>query len=147
MVYCLKQQHPVRYFPFLCPCTWSVIFIVCFLTCYYPESDFSAVCDITFLSLQANVVCVVYDVTNEDTIDKVVTCCLVYIYIVSYWTSIPHIWQTALMSYFSDQNEMDTFSKRRCRKRKQVRIICWWVCATRVLLCRWTLLYFPLFAR
>lgn len=45
----------------------------------------------TFLSLQANVVCVVYDVTNEDTIDKVVTCCLVYIYIVSYWTSIPHI--------------------------------------------------------
>lgn len=45
-----------------------------------------------FQPTQANVVCVVYDVTNEDTIDKVVTCQLVYI--VSYCTSISHTYIT-----------------------------------------------------
>uniref|UniRef100_A0A8D3DT02 Mitochondrial Rho GTPase n=1 Tax=Scophthalmus maximus TaxID=52904 RepID=A0A8D3DT02_SCOMX len=40
---------------------------------YSENIELLSVLDMKFLSPQANVVCVVYDVTNEDTIDKVVT--------------------------------------------------------------------------
>lgn len=43
-------------------------------------------------------VCVVYDVTNEDTIDKVVNYCLSYI--VSYCTVIPRTCVTCRLFFF-----------------------------------------------
>uniref|UniRef100_A0A669BAX3 Mitochondrial Rho GTPase n=1 Tax=Oreochromis niloticus TaxID=8128 RepID=A0A669BAX3_ORENI len=49
--------------------------------------------DLTFFlhPLQANVVCVVYDVTNEDTIDKVVNYCLSYIFFCLCYIRVPII--------------------------------------------------------
>uniref|UniRef100_A0A8D3DFP6 Mitochondrial Rho GTPase n=1 Tax=Scophthalmus maximus TaxID=52904 RepID=A0A8D3DFP6_SCOMX len=57
---------------------------------YSENIELLSVLDMKFLSPQANVVCVVYDVTNEDTIDKVVTCCMVCI-VSAFYILIPII--------------------------------------------------------
>lgn len=63
-------------------------------------------------------VCVVYDVTNEDTITKVFPRCLFYSPLLCkrFWRL--HVLN--VLSDFPDQNKMDTFSEWRCREGEQV---------------------------